>query len=180
MNMNQGIEFSTHSEKQQLKSLTLTKNQLKANQTLVAIASNVQDPHLLAAGVKPGTNVIVLDENRDGIEQITAALTHYSASTLHIVCHGSPGVIKLGKTALSSANINQYSHLLQEWGVPNILLWSCQVAAENTDFLAKLHQLTGANIAASADFVGNKESYSNWKLEYQIGNITESTPPHFY
>jgi|GEM_PF-2978923 hypothetical protein len=175
MKINHKIENSTSYGLSSLKHSAFSQNWLKTNQTLVAIASNIKDYDLIVSGIQPSANIIIIDEKRDGVEQITAALTHYSASNLQIICHGSPGVLQLGKTALTTANIHQYHHLLAEWNVKNILLWSCEVAAGNTDFLNILHQLTGANIAASSHYVGNEENYSNWELEHQIGNVTESS-----
>ncbi|NJK38980.1 MAG: DUF4347 domain-containing protein [Oscillatoriales cyanobacterium SM2_3_0] len=137
---------------------------------LVAIAPDIQDPELLLSGVETGVPAIILDNNHNAVEQITEALTQSSASSLHIVCHGAPGTLKLGKTTLTSANIGQYTHLLQEWGVTNILLWACEVA-QNPEFLTTLHQLTGANIAASTQVIGNSATYRNWQLESQIGDM---------
>ncbi|MGB3405431.1 MAG: DUF4347 domain-containing protein, partial [Microcoleaceae cyanobacterium] len=175
MKITQKIDTLNLSEQSQLDSLNLSKNSSKTDQALVAIASDIKDYHLLAAEIQDHANVIILDENKDAIEQLTVALSNFKTSSLHIICHGAPGLLKLGKTTLSAANINQYHHLLAEWDIENILLWSCEVAANNTDFLDTLHQLTGANIAASSHYVGNKEHYSNWQLDYQIGDVTESS-----
>ena len=80
---------------------------------LVAIDSRVQAYHTLATGVRSGAKVLIVDPNIDGIEQITQALAEDSASSLHIVCHGAPGTLYLGKTPLNSAksqDLNPYPH----------------------------------------------------------------------
>ena len=154
-------------------------NSSKIDIPLVAIAPNIKDYHFLATGIQTGANIIILDENQDAIEQLTAAIADYSATSLHIICHGAPGILKLGKTPLSSDNIKKYRYLLAEWNVDNIHLWSCNVAAEQTEFLKTLHQFTGANIAASSNIVGNYETYSNWQLDYHVGINSVTEPPIF-
>jgi hypothetical protein len=57
---------------------------------LVAIDSRVSAPLLLAAGVLAGAKVIILDIEKDGIDQISEALEDSSVSQLHIICHGEP------------------------------------------------------------------------------------------
>ncbi|MGB3401819.1 MAG: DUF4347 domain-containing protein, partial [Microcoleaceae cyanobacterium] len=153
----------------------LTVSAAKKNDyfSLVAIAPNIPNYNLLVSGIESDAKIII-DEESNEIEQITTAINRYSAKSLHIICHGAPGVLKLGKTILNIGNLNQYYHLLAEWGVKNILLWSCEVAADNTELLKKLHKITGSNIAASANVVGNYKNYSNWQLEYQIGNINKN------
>ncbi|XZO04652.1 MAG: DUF4347 domain-containing protein [Microcoleus sp.] len=71
----------------------------------------------LIAGVKPGTEVVVLDGNRDAIDQITdvLALRTNIDNSIHIVSHGAPGSLQLGKTRFSEANLETYSEQLQQW-----------------------------------------------------------------
>jgi Domain of unknown function (DUF4347)/FG-GAP-like repeat/Calx-beta domain/RTX calcium-binding nonapeptide repeat (4 copies)/FG-GAP repeat len=154
---------------------------------LVVIDSRVQAYPMLAAGVRNGAKVIVIDPNFDGIEQITRSLADHPASSLHIVCHGEPGTLYLGKTPLNGANLETYRHQLQQWHVTDILLYACNVAAleqrsrretnnpsaiSATNLLYRLQQLTGANIAASAQRVGNPKLGGTWYLENHLGNLT--------
>lgn len=59
-------------------------------------------------------------------------------------------------------------------GGAELLVYGCFVASGETGntFLQRLHQITGANIAASNQLVGNAASGGNWKLESRIGKIT--------
>lgn len=133
---------------------------------LVAIDPRVEDYHKLVAGIRQGAKVVVLDPKKDGIEQITRALSDYPARSLHIVCHGAPGILHLGKHSLNEDNIHSYASLLQEWAVADILLYACEVADQNLELLNSLHQLTRSNIAASANKVGNAAQGGSWHLEY--------------
>jgi subtilisin family serine protease len=137
---------------------------------LVAIAPDVEALPMLETGVLEGAKVLVLDPEGDSIAQITEAIGESQISSLHLVGHGAPGSLSLGGTVLSLANIQQYRQPLLEWGVSEILIYGCNVAAE-PEFLQVLHQLTGANIAASAKKVGNAAKGGSWELETLIGKV---------
>lgn len=137
---------------------------------LVAIAPDIEALPMLETGVLEGAKVLVLDPQRDSIAQITEAIGESRISSLHLVGHGVPGSIPLGGTVLSLANIEQYRQQLLEWGVSEILVYGCNVAAE-PKFMQVLHQLTGANIAASTKKVGNAAKGGSWELETVIGEI---------
>ncbi|NEP56265.1 MAG: DUF4347 domain-containing protein [Symploca sp. SIO2G7] len=133
-------------------------NQLKGQQSvgaemLVIIDPRVEEYHMLVMGVHQGANVLVLNPNIDGIEQITKALAHHTVSSLHIVCHGAPETLYLGKTPLNLANLKQYRQQLQEWRVAEILLYACNVAAgeslSRNKATAHLAQATGKRIVSS-------------------------------
>ena len=142
---------------------------------LVVIDRSVADYHFLAASVLPGAETIVLEPHRDAIAQITMALArHREYQSLHIVCHGEPGKLYLGKTCLSAENLAPYRQQLLEWGVAEILLYSCEVAAGEigTAFVEQLSRLTGADIAASASRVGNAALGGSWHLESYCGDVS--------
>ncbi len=137
---------------------------------LVAIAPDVEAIPTLEQGVCAGAKVLVLNPQRDSIAQITEAIGKSKIYSLHLVGHGVSGSIFLGGTVLSLANIQQYRQQLLEWGVSEILIYGCNVAAE-PEFLQVLHQLTGANIAASTKKVGNAAKGGSWELETLIGEV---------
>ena len=134
---------------------------------LVVIDPTVEAPRQLAGGVQAEAKVLLLDPHQDSIAQITTELTAGNYHSLHLVSHGSTGCLHLGNTDLSSATIVQCKQQLLEWGVAEILIYGCNVAAD-PELLKQLHSLTGANIAASAKKVGQ----GNWTLEWKIGEIT--------
>ncbi len=137
---------------------------------LVAIAPDIEAVPILEVGVRAGAKVLVLDPQRDGIAQITEAIGESRIYSLHLVCHGASGSLSLGGTTLSLANIQQYRQPLLEWGVSEILIYGCNVAAE-PKFLQVLHQLTDANIAASTNKVGNAAKGGSWQLDALIGEV---------
>ncbi|MHC5826079.1 MAG: DUF4347 domain-containing protein, partial [Nostoc sp.] len=55
----------------------------------------------------------------------------------------------------------------------NLLIYGCNVASGDlgAEFIAKLHQLTGANIAASRQMIGNAALGGNWELEVRTTDM---------
>ncbi|MEG3863670.1 DUF4347 domain-containing protein, partial [Microcoleus sp. herbarium12] len=151
------------------------------NLQIVFVDSAVEDWQSLAAGVKPGIEVILVDSAQDGIVKITEALQSRSGiESVHIISHGESGSLQLGKTSLNSDNLETYRDCLKRWfsssvnSVKNrfeILLYGCNVAAgeKGEAFVRQLSQLTKASVAASADITGSAEKGGNWLLEYATG-----------
>ncbi len=166
------------------------KNTFTSAQQIVFIDSQVEDYQLLAAGVLPGIEVVVLKSDRNGIEQITEALSQrIDSTTIHLVSHGSPGCLYLGNTQLNLDTLNSYQSDLKTWfnspafrtplikgGWGDLLIYGCNVAAGDAgeEFINKLHSLTGAEIAASTTRIGNAAKGGDWNLDYQTSNIEYS------
>ena len=129
-------------------------------------------------GAIPEAEVIVLDSTRDGIVQITEVLQERTdIAAIHIVSHGSPGCLYLGNTQLSLDTLEGYASHLQTWATPlfpsSLLLYGCNVAAGDTgaEFVERLHRVTGADIAASANRTGCAALGGDWEMEVAIGQI---------
>ncbi|MEG4627488.1 DUF4347 domain-containing protein [Microcoleus sp. w1-18aA5] len=144
------------------------------------IDSQVEDYQSLIAGVTPGTEVVVLDGNRDAIDQITEVLGDRSSiDSIHIISHGSPGSLQLGKTRLCSDNLETYSKQFQQWGSAlnlgaDILIYGCNVALTSFTFIQRIAQLTNTNVAASKNLTGSAAKGGDWKLEVTTGKIAAS------
>jgi hypothetical protein len=147
--------------------------------SIVFIGSDLDDYQSLVGGVLPGTETIILDKNGNGVEQITAKLQTIAAAggtvdQVHIFSHGSSGSLQLGSATLNSDNLPHYENLLQGWRnalseKADIVLYGCDVAAgSGSDFVDRLGELTGADIAASTDRTGRG---GNWNLEFAKGDI---------
>ncbi|MEG4107675.1 DUF4347 domain-containing protein [Microcoleus sp. S13_C5] len=158
--------------------------------SIAFIDTQVEDYQSLMAGVKPGTEVVVLDGNRDAIDQITEILGHRTnIDSIHIISHGAPGSLQLGDVSLSLDDIERDRNSLQQWfsprtdSIPNnrphILLYGCNVAAGETGkaFIKRLSELTGASVAASQNLTGSAAKGGDWFLEVTAGKI--ATPLAF-
>ncbi|MEG3839309.1 DUF4347 domain-containing protein, partial [Microcoleus sp. herbarium14] len=103
--------------------------------SIAFIDSQVPDYQSLVAGVTPGTEVVVLDGNKDAIDQITQILAcRTNIDSIHIVSHGAPGSLQLGEGSLSAGNLEAYSEQLQQWRSAfslgaDILIYGCNVAS---------------------------------------------------
>ena len=149
------------------------------SKSLVFIDSGLEDYQTLAGGVLPGAEIIILDKNGNGVEQITAKLQTIAAAggtvdQVHIFSHGSSGSLQLGSATLNSDNLLEYESQLQGWrnalsDQADIVAYGCFVGAgPGSDFLDRLGDLTGADIAASTDLTGHG---GNWNLEFAKGHI---------
>ncbi|MDZ8078187.1 MAG: DUF4347 domain-containing protein [Nostoc sp. DcaGUA01] len=146
------------------------------NQNIIFIDQAVIDYQSLIAGIQPGTSVVILDSNKDGVEQITQALQGGTYQSVQIISHGSSGSLQLGAIQLNVNNLNSYTNQLQQWRNyltedADILLYGCNVASFDQTFVQLLSQITGADVAASDDITGNAELGGNWDLEVKIGSI---------
>ncbi|MEG3844937.1 DUF4347 domain-containing protein, partial [Microcoleus sp. herbarium14] len=147
-----------------------------AQKEIVILDPTIPDSNHIATGIKRGTAAYILKSQPDAIEQITALLAqHTGIESLHIITHGSSGSLYLGTTELNSSNIENYSQQLQQWRNSftenaSIILYGCNVAAGDRghQFLAQLHQLTGANIAANPTTTGNSKLGGNWDIPQLI------------
>lgn len=159
-----------------------TSNSIESS--IVFIDAAVANRKSLLKDLRPGTEVVLLNSKQDGIDQITAALQGRSdIQSLQIISHGEPGTLYLGSTQLNSATLDRYSSRLQQWKAAltedaDLLLYGCNVASgseSNTsqgspaNFLQRLSQLTGADVAASNDLTG---AQGDWDLEVTTGNVT--------
>lgn len=152
------------------------------SKTLIVIDAEVDPDAILARGVLADAEVVILDTNQDGIDQITAALRCYpNITNLHLVSHGNPGVLYLGNTEFSLATIEHYADQLQHWFKNKqdctLFLYGCNVAAAETEFLQRLHHLTGAVLYASATPTGNADLGGNWNLEVRFPAFPVSASP---
>ncbi|TDJ43327.1 MAG: DUF4347 domain-containing protein, partial [Gammaproteobacteria bacterium] len=123
--------------------------------------------------------VVILDADRDGIEQITELLAERSdLSAVHIISHGSDGSITLGDSVLDYEGLISNAKTIQGWGDAftddgDLLIYGCNLAAgaDGRAFINTLGQLTGADVAASVDLTGDAAQGGDWDLEYHHGII---------
>lgn len=154
-----------------------------AASSLVFIDSSISHYQDLAAAVKPGAEVYLLNPLEDAVQQITQILLGKTGvSSVSILSHGASGSLQLGTTSLNSGTIASYASQLQAWSTAltdnaDLLLYGCNVAAGaiGANFVQQLAQITGADVAASNDLTGNSALGGDWNLEVQTGAI-EAAP----
>jgi CSLREA domain-containing protein len=151
---------------------------------LVFVDENVADYEQLIAGLQGSddnrtTEVVVLNSDRDGIEQVSEILNERSnLSAVHFITHGADGQINLGGAWLNSTTLQENIDAISAWGnalieTGDILFYGCSIAAasDGQGLLKTIADLTGADVAASDDPTGHAASGGDWDLEYLSGDI---------
>ena len=123
--------------------------------------------------------VIILDSEKNGIDQITEELLKYQGlDAVHIISHGTQGAVTLGNTELSLSNLNDYSSSISLWQNSfdedaDLLIYGCELAGNfaGKSLTTELSTLTGTDVAASVDNTGNIQLGGDWELEFSIGTI---------
>lgn len=141
----------------------------------------------VSAGVSAGTDtsaiVIILNQNFDGIDQMSQILDQCNGiSEVHIISHGAAGLLTLGSTQLNKEELENRMAEMSAWkqaltSDADVFLYGCNVAAGEAgiDFIKTLTALTGADVAASTDATGNADKGGDWVLEYTTG-VIETEP----
>ncbi|MFZ1815337.1 MAG: DUF4347 domain-containing protein [Rhizobiaceae bacterium] len=144
------------------------------------VDAGVDDPQELISGLPSGTEVVFLDSANDGLAQIAAYLAGRDGiDAIHIVSHGSSGSLELGNGSLTLESMDgEHAGLLAAISTSlsqdaDILIYGCNFAAGpmGADAVARLSELTGADIAASDDLTGAAALGGDWDLEVQAGSI---------
>jgi len=154
-----------------------------APQEIVFIDARTPDSAQLVEDItaQSGRDVelIVLDAERDGLEQISEALAgRENVAALHFIAHGGEGVMQLGNTLVTADSLEGNPGLVEAWSQvltadADILLYGCDIAATAQGRLLAdtLARLTGADVSASDDATGHVNLGGDWNLEYATGAI---------
>ncbi|MCH5376789.1 MAG: DUF4347 domain-containing protein, partial [Planctomycetes bacterium] len=129
------------------------------------------------------SDLVVIDTQRDGVQQIGAALREAGqVSALHVLSHGSAGALQIGETRLDTTSLDAHAGGLAGWSAfltddADILLYACDVAgnAAGVELVEELARLTGADVAASNDPTGSEVRGGDWDLEFMRGVIETRT-----
>jgi uncharacterized repeat protein (TIGR01451 family) len=138
----------------------------------------------LVAGVNSDVQVILIDPNRDGLDQVTAALKGRSDLTaIHFLTYGQAGQLELGNTPITAATLASHAGEVASWGDhlaanADIEFWGCDVGqgASGQAFVDSVHALTGAQIGASTDATGAAQLGGDWTLERTTGVLAVGSP----
>ncbi|MES2753917.1 MAG: Ig-like domain-containing protein [Pseudomonadota bacterium] len=154
-----------------------------AARDVIFIDTSVADYRQLASEWAARGDVVLIDATKDGIDQVRTALAGRSdIAAIHIVGHGSAGVLELGTTRIDRAAIT--GELATSLGAigralgagGDILIYGCDFAsgAAGADALAVFAQATHADVAASTDTTGHAARGGNWDLESRDGAVETS------
>ncbi|TWU43605.1 Inner spore coat protein H [Rubripirellula tenax] len=153
---------------------------------LVFIDASVDNIEQLAGGVADNHELVLLDANRSGIEQISEVLaTRRGVASLHILAHGESGQIQLGNELVDRSTLDRMSNLIVGWTRAltvdaDILIYGCETAAgsRGQQFIQRIAELTGGDVAASTNTTGSRLRGADWDLEQHVGAIESSLAFH--
>ena len=145
------------------------------------IDGRVTDSASLIAELPEGSECYLLDRDRDGINQMATILAGRSGvASIHVISHGSAGLLLLGNATLDAGSLPGYEDALAAIGNSltesgDILLYGCNVAQGEVGqaFIEQIASLSGADVAASTDLTGSGDSGGDWVLEYSAGDVRD-------
>lgn len=121
---------------------------------------------------------------RDGLNELLNRLGTLAPQggfeAVHIIGHGSPGSLQLGRDQITGLNLDSFAEGLHQLGslmAPDgdLLLYGCEIAAGDSGsaLVQRLAQYTGSDVAASTTTTGTPRAFaaSDWTLELQHGDI---------
>ena len=159
-----------------------TGNDSSQRREVAFVDRGVEDSQALADGLGDNVEVIYLDADSNGLEQMVAALEgQQSIDAVHVLSHGDVGELKLGTLTLNGDNLSDYASTLETLGqslseTGDLMLYGCYVGADESGrgFIDAFAGLTGADVAASDDLTGAGDLGGDWDLEVESGAIETS------
>ncbi len=151
-----------------------------ASDIIVFIDKSVGDIETHLRDIGDTAEVVLLDPDTDGVEQIAAVLAdRRDISAIHILSHGRTGELYLGSATLDVASMQGAYHdelttigdALGEDG--DILIYGCNFGQGEAGLEAAtvLGAITRADVAASQDITGAASLGGDWQLETSVGAI---------
>ncbi len=127
---------------------------------IVFVDTRVEGYEKILAGIDSNVQVILLDQHRDGIEQIATYLSQQPPmDSIHIISHGSSGSLQLGTGTLTHDSMTgRYAdelvtiqQALSEQA--DLLVYGCNFAEGDVgqEAVTLLGQLTGADVTVGTD-----------------------------
>ncbi|HYC44258.1 MAG TPA: cadherin-like domain-containing protein [Burkholderiales bacterium] len=162
-----------------------TDTQETRRHELVVVDTATQDYQFLVddivanAGPERRFDVLLIDAGRDGIAEVTGALASMQdIDAVHVISHGSDGVVRLGSAVLDAQVLEERGDEIARWAASltanaDLLIYGCDVAAsvQGQALADGLAALTGADVAASEDPTGSAARGGDWELEYGAGAV---------
>src|SRR5690606_3561990 len=132
--------------------------------------------HLMAA-LRPGVEVVRLDGDGCGLEQIAVAVAgRRGLRALHIVSHGEPGALLLAGERVDLQVLASRHQALTRVAAAlgdgaEVLLYGCSVASgpAGRRFLEYLEDVLGTPVAAAEGPIGDPAAGGGWTLSRRDG-----------
>ncbi|MCU7934291.1 MAG: cadherin domain-containing protein [Candidatus Thiodiazotropha sp. (ex Dulcina madagascariensis)] len=147
--------------------------------SLTVIDTSIDDWQILKEAVVEGD--VLLLKGEDPVDAIIEKLRSLGGvDALSIISHGDSGALYFDGIKLSADELEQQAGKWRELGAylsdeGDIHLFGCNVADGEAGkaFIAKLAEVTGADVAASINPTGNPEQSGDWVLEAVQGDAED-------
>lgn len=162
-----------------------TVREPRQTKEIVLIDTAIAQHSALEDAVPPGVGIVAFGGTGNGLRELAHwALSQEGYDAIHLISHGSEGVLVLGADLVSMHSLScedvqvalaQMGRALKPGG--DLLLYGCNVAGGATGkaFVHSLSLLTGARVAAATGLVGDAALGGSWALEYQTAPITATS-----
>ena len=147
---------------------------------IVFIDASIADLDTLIASIDTAYEIVLLEANRDGVEQIAEVLSARSGvEAIHFVSHGDQAELFLGTARLTLQSMDgEYADELAVIGEAltdngDLLIYGCNFGEGELgqEAASRLAELTGADVAASTDLTGHVDRGGDWDLEFKVGSV---------
>jgi VCBS repeat-containing protein len=155
---------------------------------LLVIDASVKDWASLTNHLGANVDVLLLDADKDGLQQIADQLLSHNSgeqqrySSLHLLSHGREGVIQLGNRSINAQTVadarSEFAQIGDGLDIgADVLLYGCDVGsnARGINFLRTLSEATHRDVAASTNKTGGSLVGGDWFLEASVGDIASSS-----
>ena len=148
---------------------------------LVVIDARVVNYQSLIDQLGVSYTYLLLNTDSDGV----AKLADYVAANpgfdaIHLISHGSPGLVALGTSTLAGSTLGRYSAQLEQIGASlnaggDLLIYGCDVAKGDAgqQLVTDISRLTRLDVAASTNTTGGT---GDWVLETTVGLTADHLP----
>ena len=156
----------------------LAADDVSETRELVILSEFVKDQDNIISQLDADTDVLVIRSGEDPLDQINNFLDSQSGveyKAIHVVSHGDAGYFLLNNTVVDAEAVAGDpaawmaigEHLTEDG---DIMIYGCNVAGseDGRAMIRSIADLTGADVAASADKVG---AANDWSLEFNYGLI---------
>lgn len=160
----------------------------EAARELLVVDPGVKDVEILLDELSPAVEIVYLNKCQNPLFQIAQALaSHTRIETVHILAHGSPGMLHLGGVEVDEAYLHTQEGMLAAIEAlladdASIALWACSVAwtTQGESFIRALEAGTGAEVYATDRPVGAASLGGDWNIGVRapFTEAAQSSYPH--
>ena len=152
---------------------------------VLVVDSAVPDIDVILEDAGKRARVRIVRPDEDALAVIDAELSGGPVSALHLVAHGAPGHLALGRHGIDANAVLERSALTAGWAHvlagADILIYGCETGAgpEGARLLDAFARVTGASVFAASGKVGQTGFGPNWDLDAASTDAGDR-PPHLF